>query len=175
MRRDCCLYLVSAVLIASLAVISRAADISADYDHKEDFARYHTYSWIGVKAGNSLWQERIMAAVDSNLASKGWTKVPSNGDAAISAFGKMREKDTLQAFYDSFPGWAWYGFGESKTYTEPTRSGGLVVDIFDGKSKQLIWRGKASDTVFSRAGKPPGKLDRAVGHLFKKFPPKEKG
>jgi hypothetical protein len=35
-----------------------------------DFVRYHTYSWIGVKAGDQIRQEQIMAAIDSNLAAQ---------------------------------------------------------------------------------------------------------
>lgn len=66
------------------------ADVATDYNHKVDFGRYHTYSWIGVKAGNQLWQDRIMSAVDSQLAAKGWTKVASGGDACGSPWKDQR-------------------------------------------------------------------------------------
>ena len=56
---------------AAFAGIIWAASVSTDYDHKADFGRYHTYSWLGVKAGNSLWQDRITSAVDAQLAAKG--------------------------------------------------------------------------------------------------------
>jgi len=36
------------------ALIAFAADITTDYDHKADFSRYHTYSWLRSKASNSL-------------------------------------------------------------------------------------------------------------------------
>ena len=49
---------------AAFACIAWAANMSTDYDHKVDFGQFHTYSWLGVKAGNSLWQDRITAAVD---------------------------------------------------------------------------------------------------------------
>ena len=63
----------SAMLLTSACVLYAA--VHTDCDHKADFSRYHTYSWIGVKAGNSLWQERITQAVDTALAAKGWSKV----------------------------------------------------------------------------------------------------
>ncbi len=44
----------AAVLLTSACLLYAA--IHTDYDHKADFSRYHTYSWIGVNAGNSLWQ-----------------------------------------------------------------------------------------------------------------------
>src|SRR5579862_9652884 len=89
------------------AAITFAADVSTDYDHHADFSSIHTYSWIGVRAGDQLWQDRIMRAVDSALAAKGWQKVESGGDAAVSAFGRVRERDTMETFYSGFPGWRW--------------------------------------------------------------------
>jgi hypothetical protein len=99
------------------AAVIAFASVSTDYNHNADFGRYHSYSWIGVRAGNSLWQDRIMNAVDSQLAAKGWTRVASGGDAAISAFGRTTERDTLQTFYDGFPGWGWRGWGGMGTAT----------------------------------------------------------
>src|ERR1700744_347053 len=122
------------------------AAVHTDYDHKADFSRYHSYSWIGVNAGNSLWQDRITQAVDSALAAKGWGKVQSGGDAAVSAFGKTTERDTMETFYTGFPGWGWRagwwgGMGTTTTQVVPERVGTLTVDVFDGSTKQLIFRG----------------------------------
>jgi hypothetical protein len=163
-------------LAAVSACIAWAAS-TTDYDHKADFSRYHTYSWIGVKAGNSLWQDRIMNAVDSQLAAKGWTKTTSGGDASVSAFGNVNERDNLETFYDGFPGWGWRGWGGTgiaTTEVVPDRVGNLTVDIFDGKTKQLIWRGRASDTLSSKADKNDKKLEKTVADMFKKFPPAPK-
>ncbi|HTX37422.1 MAG TPA: DUF4136 domain-containing protein [Bryobacteraceae bacterium] len=161
------------------ACVAFAADITTDYNHHADFSRYHTYSWIGVRAGNSLWQDRIMNAVDSALAAKGWTKVPSGGEADVSAFGKTREQDTLETFYDGFPGWGWRGWGGgmgmATTEAVPERVGSLTVDIFDGGTKQLVWRGTAEHTLSSKPEENDKKLDHAVDDMFKHFPPESKG
>ena len=163
---------------AAFACIALAASVSTDYDHHADFAKYHTYSWLGVKAGNSIWQDRITAAVDSQLAAKGWNKVPSGGDAAVSAFGRTTEQDTMQTYYDGFPGWGWRGWGggmgTSTTQVIPEKVGNLTVDVFDGQTKQLIWRGQASDVLSSKPDKNDKKMDKAVEDMFKKFPPREK-
>jgi hypothetical protein len=166
--------LVPVALLAGLAV----AKVSTDYDHKADFTRYHTYSWIGVKAGDSLWQDRIRGAIDSELAAKGWTKVDSGGDAAISAFGKTVERDSMQTFYDGFPGWGWHGWGGMGTATTtvvPERVGNLTVDVFDGASKKLVWRGTASDSLSLKPDKNDKKLDKVVSEMFEHFPPNAKG
>ncbi len=166
-------------IAAAFAGMAWAASVSTDYDHHADFGRYHTYSWMGVKAGDSLWQDRIMSAVDGELAAKGWTKTANGGDATVSAFGHVNERDTLETFYDGFPGWGWrrWGGGLSTATTEviPERVGNLTVDIFDGNSKQLVWRGQSSETLSSKPDKNDKKMEKAVGEMFKKFPPPPKG
>jgi len=170
-------YLVPAMLAGALMLF--AADVSTDYDHHADFTRYHTYSWLGVKAGNSLWQERIQQAVDRALEAKGWQRVPSGGDAVVSAFGRTSEQQTLETYYDGFPGWGWRGWGSmgmATTQAIPERVGNLTVDVFDGRSKQLVFRGQASQAISSgNPEKNEHKMDDAVDKMFKSFPPKEKG
>ena len=164
------------LLPAVLASAVLFASVRTDYDKKADFGKYHTYSWIGVKAGNTLWSDRITSAVDSALASKGWTKVASGGDASVSAFGQTAERDTLQTFYDGFPGWGWRaawwggGMGEATTTVVPQRVGSLTVDIFDGNTKQLIFRGEASDAISNSPDKNEKKMEKAVDDMVKKIP-----
>lgn len=176
MRKNRLLYFIP--VAAAFACIAWAASVLTDYDHHADFAKYHTYSWLGVKAGNSLWQDRIMADVDAQMAAKGLTKVASAGDAAVSAFGRTTEQETLQTYYDGFPGWGWRGWGGMGTATTeaiPQKIGNLTVDIFDGGTKQLVWRGRASEVLAAKPEKNDKKLEQSVEDMFKKFPPKEKG
>jgi hypothetical protein len=171
-------FVLPTVLASAMALY---AAVHTDYDKKADFGRYHTYSWIGVEAGNPMWQDRIMSTVDSSLSAKGWTKVPSGGDATVSAFGRVREQDTLETFYTGFPGWgwraAWWGLpgGTVTTQVIPEQVGNLTVDIFDGNTKQLIWRGQASEAVSEKPEKNEHKMEKAVDDMFKKFPPQSKG
>jgi len=162
----------------AFSIVAFAADISVDYNHHADFGRYHTYSWLGVRAGG-LWQDRVMNAVDSALASKGWTKVASGGDASVSAIGKVNEQDTMETFYDGFPGWGWRGWGgmgTAETQVVPQKVGNLTVDIFDSSTKQLIWRGRAAEAITAnKPDKNEHKMDESVDKMFKNFPPNSKG
>jgi Domain of unknown function (DUF4136) len=172
--------------IACLALVGTGlllASIKTDYDHSADFTKYHTYSWIGVKAGDDLWVTRIKDDVNQALTSKGWSMVPSGGDAGVSAFGSAKNQQTLNTFYDGLGGgWGWRrgwggggGFGESTTTVENTPVGTLVVDIFDGSTKKLIWRGSSTETLSDKPDKNDKKLEKAVDEMFKKYPPSPKG
>jgi hypothetical protein len=74
-------------------------------------------------------------------------------------------------------GWGWRGFGgmgmgESTTTVDDTPVGSLNVDLFDSRTKKLIWRGTASQTLSDKPEKNTEKLDKAVAEMFRKFPPK---
>ena len=155
-----------------------AAKVNTDYNKSTDFAQYRTYSWIGVKAGNSLWQDRIARDIDQQLAEKGWTKQPSGGDVGVAAMGTTHNEQSLETFYNGFGGgWYWRGFGDGMATTTVQNQpvGTLVVDMFDSHSKKLIWRGTATDALSDKPEKNEKKLENAVSELFKKFPPKTGG
>jgi hypothetical protein len=153
------------------------ASVNTDHDKTVDFGKYHSYSWIGVKASDDIWASRIKDAVNLSLTQKGWTMAPSGGDASVSAFGSTKNVQTLNTFYDGLGGgWGWRrgwggGIGDATTTVENTAVGTLTVDIFDGSSKKLIWRGQSSETLSTKADKNDKKLEKDVLEMFEKFPP----
>src|ERR1700719_4554367 len=149
--------------------------IQTDFDHQAVFSQYKTYSWQEIKPANSLWDARIKNAVDAQLAAKGWTQVDSGGDVSVVAIKTTQTQRSLQTFYDGFGGgWRWRGFGgmgEATTTERDYKEGTLVVDMYDAKTKRLIWRGSAEDTLSNKAAKNEKNLDKGVAKMFKKFPP----
>lgn len=160
----------AALLLSALAVW--AAEITTDYDHSANFARIKTYSWAKVQTQNSLWDDRVKSAVDSQLAAKGWSQVPSGGDVTVCARGVIRDQQELNTFYNGFGGFRRFGgFGTSTTTVDTYRVGTLIVDVFNGATKELLWRGVASDTLSNKNDKNIKKLDSNLQKMFKKFPP----
>jgi hypothetical protein len=154
-----------------------AQQVKTDYDHNANFAQYKTYSWEQVKTKDALDVDRIKAAVNAALTAKGWTQVDTGGDVSIIAVETTRDQQTLNTFYDGFGGgWGWRrfgggGFADATTTTETYKVGTLVVDLFDTKTKQLIWRGSSSDTLSDKSDKNIKNLDKGAEKMFKKFPP----
>jgi hypothetical protein len=164
----------SLIVSAAFACIAFAARINTDYDHSADFTHYKTYSWMKVQAGDSLWQDRITSAVDSELAAKGWTKVESGADASIAAVRTTHDQKTLETFYTGMGGgWRWRGFGDgiATTSVDVTKVGQLVVDVFDAQTKKLIWRASFDDSLSNNSDKNDKKLQKDVSEMFKHFPP----
>ena len=106
----------------------------------------------------------------------------SGGDVSIVAMGITRDQQTLNTFYEGFGGgWGWRGFGddgcgddgfgEATTTAETYKVGTVVVDLFETKTKRLIWRGSSSDTLSDKSDKNIKNLDKRVDKMFKHFPP----
>jgi hypothetical protein len=64
--------------------------------------------------------------------------------------------------------------GMATTTVDHYKVGTLLVELFDGHSKNLIWRGSASNTLSSNADKNIKSLDKNVQKMFEHFPPEPK-
>jgi len=173
--------LILLVLCSSSATSSFAIDVKIDFDRTTDFGRYKTFCWQKVGTRNPLWIERIRAAVGSALTAKGWSQAESGSacDIAVVAMEIKRNHDTVNTFYDDvgggWGGWGWRGFGgdgfgESTKTTETYQTGTLIVDLFDAKNKNLVWRGSAADTLSKNSDNIIKKLKCPVHKLFEQFP-----
>ena len=166
--------LIGMALLGAAALFGQ--QVKTDYDRAADFSQYKTYSWQKVQTQDPLWVDRIEQAVNADLTAKGWTQVPSGGNVAIVAIEMTRNQQTLDTFYNGFGGgWRWGGgFGDSTTTVENYKVGTLVVDMFDAKTKALIWRGSSSDTLSSKSDANIKNLDKGVKKMFDHFPPEPK-
>ena len=167
-------------LLLFTATAASADQLKSDYDHGVDFSKYHTYSWGTVIADNPFYVDRIKNDVNESLQAKGWKLVPSGGDAIIFAHDRVHNEQQLETTYMGMGGWGggwgWGGWGgmggmgDVSTDTVDVRVGRMVVDIFDSKSKALLWRGSATEDLSDNSGKNSKKLAEDTAKLFKDFP-----
>ena len=173
-----------AALLAPAVVLAQKT--SYDYDKTANFASYKTYGLKdGTKVGQQLIDDRIVAAIDAQLATKGLKKVDANPDVFVVyhvAFDKQKDISTYSSGYGGgygAYGWryggAWAG-GTSTTQVRDILVGTLVIDIADAAKGQMVWRGMGVKEVDTQA--KPEKRDKninnAVTKIFKNYPPKQK-
>ncbi|HTD55341.1 MAG TPA: DUF4136 domain-containing protein [Silvibacterium sp.] len=176
------------VLFFTSAVAAFAGNVRTDYDHGVNFAQYHTYSWGKVQTSDPFFVDRVKQAVDKELQAKGWQLLPSGGSVTVMATDNVHNQKEVQTVYDGWGGgwgggwgwggWGWGGwagpggFGDATTTTTNQPVAHLVVDLFDSGSKNLLWRGLATEDLSSNANRNTKSLDSDVGKMFKDFPPK---
>jgi hypothetical protein len=171
--------LAMAAALVSVSAVAFAQDVKTDFDKDADFAAIKTFAVkIGTSWNNPIGEKRVVAEIEQALAEKGWTKTDANPDALVVLHGAGEKKHTLNTFYSGMPygGYRWRGWGGTAMGTATTTAhdytvGTLVVDIYDAKSKQLMFRGTASDELSDKPEKNVKKLDKATSKMFKDFPP----
>jgi hypothetical protein len=157
-------------LIYFVAIVARADKVTADYDHAVDFFKYKTFMWISEPdTQQPFMKERIMAAVNSQLAARGLRLVHDGADLAIGAHLATEERQTWETYY-SGSDWSW-GSGWATTTVKTYEVGTLTVDLFDTNSKKLIWQGVGVDTLSHKPEKRTRGIDKEIGKMFKEFPP----
>jgi hypothetical protein len=162
----------SIVMFFCFSAASFGQQVKTDYDRNANFSQYKTYSWEKVQTQDALLVDRVKTAVNAALAATGWTQVDAGGDVSIMAMETTQNQQTLNTFYDGFGGgWRWGGFGDATTTTETYKVGTLVVDLFDTKTKNLIWRASSTDTLSNNSDKNIKNLDKGVQKMFAHFPP----
>ena len=168
---------------AALSFVSAAAfaqDVKVDFDKAADFAKYKTFAIkLGTSWNNPLGEKRVLAEIQQGLTEKGWTATTDDAkaDAIVVLHGATEKQKSLNTFYSGgYGGYGWRGgwgggMGTSTTTVDEYTVGTLVVDIFDSKSKQLVYRGTATDELSNKPEKNAKKLAKASDKLFKDFPP----
>jgi Domain of unknown function (DUF4136) len=179
MQRKLVTLAIAALLAPTLAM---AQKVSYDYDKTANFAAFKTYAHKeGTKVGQPLIDDRIVAAIDAQLAAKGLTKVESDPDAVVVyhiAFDKEKDISTFSSGYGGGYGRYGYGMGGMSSTSTQVRDiliGTLVIDIADAKQSKMAWRGMATKEVKTQADpeKRDKSINKAVEKIFKKYPPKQ--
>jgi hypothetical protein len=172
------LFVLIATALLAPPSLARAQDVNKDFDHAYDFSTIKTFSVkIGQSWGNPLGEGRVTNEIAEALAAKGWKLAPEgSADAVVVLNGATDTKHNVTTFYDGYGwgGWGYSGFGTSSTMVSEYRVGTLVTDIFDAKTKKLVFRATATDELSDKAEKNAKKAEKAAEKMFKDFPPKPK-
>jgi hypothetical protein len=165
-------------LVVVIAEGAAAGKIVSDYDPNANFSQYRTFMWITKPhMPDPFMDDRIVNAINGELTAKGWKLVTEGADVSIAAHVASKKAHTLETFYNGFGGgWGWHywggGVGLATTHAETYTVGTLVVDLFDTRTRKLIWRGWATDALPDNPQKETKKLDKDIQKLFKNLPPK---
>ncbi|MFQ5642315.1 MAG: DUF4136 domain-containing protein [Thiogranum sp.] len=166
--------------------------VRTDYETGYDFSTLQTYAWLegkppsnDIRINNSLIINRVVNAVNNSLQAKGYKLVDKDeADFYVNWLGGIEDKiriETIDTYYGYLgygsDSWGYRGYwpGYIRTYTYEYQQGTLIIDIADGRSKQLIWRGTGQDYLEEKEN--PEEITAAINHtvseILAAFPPVE--
>jgi hypothetical protein len=171
-----------------------AQKVNVDYDREADFTKYKTFAYqVCHRAENPLVDKRIVTELKSRVANEGLSLAETNPDVNVTYHSSTSEEfaiDTTTWGYGFGTGWYWghdgggyfgrggyLGSAGPATTTTTVRRytrGTLVIDIWDARTNELLWRGTATDIVSDNPEKNEKKLNKAMEKLFKKYPPEKR-
>jgi hypothetical protein len=168
-------YVMGAVIWAALAIPAGALaqDVNSDSAPGANFAGYKTYAWTpGTPAKDPFMEQRIHQGVDQRMAAKGFTLVTANPDVVVTTHASGKEQKELIA--SGYGGSLRFGGGMATASVNTYIQGMLALDLYDAKSKQIVWRATATDTMSDKPDKNTKKINNALDKMFKQYPPKAK-
>ena len=140
-----------------------------------NFASFHTYTWVNAPGGgihpDQITDQEIRQAVDSQLASKGFTKATTgNPDLYVCyqiAVNQQRQWNAMGG------GFRFGGMGMGTATSSTISNGTLVVDFYVVATKTQVWQGTATKTLdpSSNQQKNLKNLQNGIKKLLKNFPP----
>jgi len=170
-------------LAALTATPAFAQKTTYDFDKTATFTNYRTYALReGTPTKQSLDDKRIIAAVEAQLAAKGFTR-SENPDVFVLYHVALDQQQDISSYstggaYGPY-GWG-YGGGWGATTTDVRVReiiiGTLAIDMVDAKNKQMVWRGLGTKEidVNAKPEKREENIGKAVEKIFKNYPPKVK-
>src|ERR1700728_2665829 len=151
-----------AMLACIASAVALGQTVSVNYNRSQSFSQYHTYTWASDNTNqiqNSILAQQAKSDIDSAMQAKGLQMVQEsqNPDIILTANGGMKQQTSYQA-------WGMRGFGGGMGSITPQQNviGTLIVDLFDAKTHNLLWRGIGQDTLTNNGGKNQKLVQSAV-------------
>jgi hypothetical protein len=170
------------LFITLVALVSGCSSVkvSYDYDKTKDFTKFKTYAYtedaLALKI-NDLNRDRLIKAVDQELAARGMTKSSSPDvliDLIVKAEQKMDATATNTGGYYGRYGYAG-GFGGTThiSYNEYVE-GTLFINMVEKAIEKIVWQGVGTRTIDETASpeKRETNINYAVKTIFTKYPVK---
>ena len=185
MKRITTMSLALVALVATLGAVG-LAETKSDYDHRYRLAPGSTWDFRTRRneandslGRNGLWDRRVRDDLTRQFAAAGLMQVGKAApDLLISYHLGTRQGYETEYLNNGFPvygrfgyrrHWAGWGFGWGTTTVVkiPYLKSTLVMDVYDARTNQLVWRGYDTKTInYNKADKT---INDAVGHLMKRF------
>lgn len=151
---------------------------SSDYDKNVDLSAFKTYNFYdkGLEKLrlNNLDKRRLMAAVESEMNAKGFTKA-EKPDMLVNLVVVARERQDIYGggMYGGW-GWGWGGWGNpfwgGPNYINQYSEGTFIIDFLDPAKKILFWHGRGAGFNLDSFSKREERMQEGVKEILAQYP-----
>ena len=172
-------FLVVAVLLSACTSLR----VASDFDKEVDFKNYKTYNFYekGLEKldVNGLDKKRMMAAVDTEMQAKGFTKA-AKPDLFVNLVVMKRERTDVydNGFYSPWVwrgGWGWGPYwGGGMRSVDRYQEGLFIIDFLDPKTKMHVWHGRGDGFNLDSFKNREERINEGVKEILAQYPPNSK-
>jgi hypothetical protein len=143
----------AALSVLAVASCATTMSVSSHIDRSVNFARYHTYDWgpaDELPSGdprldkNPFFQDHLQGEVERQMAAKGFSGPTSHKpDLLIHYHANIRPRINPNDRGN-------YGYchdNDCREQIEEYEAGTIVLDVVDARTKKVIWRGWAQNSM----------------------------
>lgn len=171
-------------LAAAVALAATAAcatmNVSSHVERGVNFNEFATFEWgppdnlpVGDPRldNNPFFNDYLQGAVEKQMAAKGFTRAAAGRPADVLVHYHASVNQRLDVYRaDNEAG---YCYGDCQPQVVDFEQGTLVIDIVEAKTKKVIWRGWAQDTmtgVIDNQARLQKQVDEGVTKMFLLLP-----
>jgi hypothetical protein len=170
----------TALLLTALAAGCATMTVSSHIERNIDFSEYVTYSWgprdqfpVGDPRldNNEFFRDYVEGTIEKRMAAMGYDRAAAAGqpDLLLHYHASVNQK------VDVYETDQTHGYSPTTTESRVVEfeQGTLMLDIVDARTKRLIWRGWAQDTmtgVIDNQSRLEKQVDEAVTKMMLLLP-----
>ena len=171
--------LFAAIVLLLCTATAFGQKVKVDVDKTVNFSNFKTFAWEkGAVARNPFVAEMIVAAVESELTSRGLTKTTDNSDIKVGVMAATgADLQAIGPTWNNVNYQVWGGYTNPAAIVTVT-TGTLLIDLIDTKNNNSVFRGVARETLNHSATADPAAdakkveklIKKAVNKMFKQYP-----
>jgi hypothetical protein len=170
------------ILVLTAGVLAQGCTttrVSSDFDRSARFSGYHTYAWLPRahdSGGNRLVARLARESIEAELNRKGFVRAadPSTADFEVDFTIGARDRLDVSSYPAMYRGpWGWgRGYYGDAIDVRQYREGTLAIDVFDARTHQPVWTGRATKEI-TRAdqARSDAPIRSAAAAVLANFPP----
>lgn len=157
--------------------------VGYEFDSSVDFDSMVTFAIVRPESGSPMspiLRKNILNEAAEQLTTMGFNQVsnPAIADFLVSAHGTSKQVLDSVSYSSVYytrsyrrSDWVYFG-GYPSTYITTREEGTLLLDIVDGQTKELIWRGWGTRRFTLENEVTPIQIRESVRRLLANYPPR---
>jgi hypothetical protein len=167
-------------LVVVLALAGCATmTVGSHVERGVNFGEFKTYDWTPADAlpvgdprldNNPFFRDYLQGAIEKQLARKGYRRATDQpADLLLHYHASVNQRMEINAVDRQ----AGYCYQDCQPQVIEYEQGTLVLDVVDARTRKVIWRGWAQDSVqgiIDDQDRLERQVDKAVIRIFERFP-----